>query len=314
MQRSCRSTIGACLASLARRSAWLVWLVWLAATGFALPGAAQTLPSAESATVNDFSRVLDAAAEADLAQRLDALKEETGVQMIVVTMPRLELYGGRGMRLDDYATALFNAWGIGDKDRDDGILMLVLTEAREVRIALGAGYDPIYDARAAKVLSTAVLPEFREGRLAEGIAAGITSARARLVLPFVEGRPVDLDEGFEAPASSQGSWLPYAVAGVFAWVVFMIRRASRRRRTCPRCSTVGLKRSYEVIEKPTLSATGTGMEHLTCTSCGFIDRKSYVIGMLSSNDNPHHGVSGAGTSGSGGDGGSSSGGGASDRW
>lgn len=287
-------------------------MIWLAAVSLGLPVAAQTLPAAESATVNDFSRVLDPTVEADLTRTLDALRDETGVQMVVVTLPALELYGGRGMRLDDYATALFNAWGIGDKDRNDGILMLVLTEAREVRIALGSGYAPVYDGRAARVLSTAVLPEFREGRLAEGILAGVASARERLVLPFVEGREVDLDEGFveEAPAGSN-LWL-LGIGGFFGWVVFMIRRSIRKRRTCPTCSALTLKRKHEVIDAATVSSTGTGMEYLTCASCGFIDRKSYVIPMVSTDDPHRHHSSGSGGSDFGG--GGSSGGGASGKW
>lgn len=305
----CRSTL---MAALANRARQLACLIWLAVFSLALPVAAQTLPAAESVTVNDFSRLLDQGAEAELAQRLTALQDETGVQMVVVTLPALELYGGRGMRLDDYATALFNDWGIGDKDRNDGILMLVLTEAREVRIALGSGYAPVYDGRAARVLSTAVLPEFREGRLAEGILAGVASARERLVLPFVEGREVDLDEGFveDAPAGSN-LWL-LGIGGFFGWVVLMIRRSVRKRRTCPNCSALTLKRKHEVIDAATVSSTGTGMEYLTCASCGFIDRKSYVIPMISAEDPSRHQASSSGDSGTGG--GDSSGGGASGKW
>lgn len=287
-----------------------VSLAWL--TFAALPAAAQVLPSPASSAVSDFARVLDPAMEAKLAQSLAALREETGVQMVVVTLPRLELYGGAGMRIDDYATALFTAWGIGDADRDDGLLMLVVTESSEARFALGAGYDPVYDERAARVLSTAVLPEFRAGRLGEGIAAGVVSARERLVLPFVEGRAVDLDEGFTEAAPEAGNLWLFGAGGFVAWLIFMVRRFLRKRRTCPSCGALALTRTYEVIDAPTASLTGTGMEHLTCGNCGLIDRKSYVIAATTTHDASQR------TIGSGSDGGfcggSFSGGGASGKW
>ncbi|OYW58387.1 MAG: hypothetical protein B7Z10_08175 [Rhodobacterales bacterium 32-66-7] len=286
----------------------LAAMVWLGS----LPAFAQVLPSPEGDRVSDFARVLDPADEAALVQSLATLQDETGVEMVVVTLPRLELYGGAGLRLDDYATALFNAWGIGDSDRNDGILMLVVTDAREVRIALGSGYDPIYDGRAARVLTSAVLPEFREGRLVEGIAAGVTSARQNLVLPFIEGRDVDLNDGFVEAEPPTGNWVIYGAGGLMALIIFAIRRSRRKRRTCPRCAELTLNRTYEVIEQPTRTATGTGIMHMTCTSCGFIDRKSYVIGVVSDSETPHQSQMG---SGSGGDsGGSSSGGGASGKW
>jgi len=287
----------------------LACLAWCAA---AFPVAAQVLPARESNAVSDFARVLDATAEARLEQSLVALKEETGVEMAVVTMPRLELYGGRGMRLDDYATALFNAWGIGDAERNDGILMLVLTDTREVRIALGSGYDPVYDLRAARVLSTAVLPEFLEGRLVEGIVAGVASARERLVLPFAQGRVVDVDDGFADSGAGGSLWL-FVVGGFVGLFGYMVRRSRRKRRSCPQCAELTLKRTYEVIDPPTHAATGTGMEHLTCANCGFIDRKSYVIARLAPKENPNETATSR-ADGDGDGGGTSSGGGASGKW
>jgi uncharacterized protein len=285
--------------------------------------AAQTLPEPLSDTVSDFADVLDPAAEARIAGMLAEQREATGVQMVVVTMPAIEAFGATpDQRLDAYAKALFNAWGVGGAERNDGILMLVETGPREVRIALGAGYDAVYDGRAARVLSTAVLPEFREGRLAEGIEAGIAASRERLITPFLEGRPVTLTDGFEVPvAPPSGPWLVLAsIGGVIALIAGAILRNGRKRRTCPRCGEQSLTRRYEVIEPATGLSTGTGLEHQLCESCGFTDRQSYTIGRLGG------GRSGAGSLGrssrsrsrggsSGGfGGGRSSGGGASGKW
>ncbi|MCU0827055.1 MAG: TPM domain-containing protein [Tabrizicola sp.] len=292
----------------------------LALVHLSVPLAAQTLPEPLTDTVSDFAQVLDDAAEAKIAGLLQQTREETGVHVTVATMPAIEAYGGSpGQRLDAYAKGLFNAWGVGDAERNDGILMLVVTDAREVRIALGAGYDAVYDGRASRVLSTAVLPEFREGRLAEGIEAGIRSARVQLIDPWLEGRPVGLTDGFESEGRDWSQAVPIAgfggVVGLFLWWVL---RKARLSRECPKCGEQTLTRTREVIEPATFLSRGTGLEHLLCTSCGFTGRRTYSISRLSSGSRSSafgaSGGSGGGSSGGGFGGGKSSGGGASGKW
>ncbi len=288
----------------------------LAPLAFNYTANAQTLPEPASDTVSDFADVLDPEAEGRIVQLLAATQAETGVQMVVVTLPTIDAYGGEGMRLDSYAKALFNAWGVGAADRNDGILMLIATDAREVRIALGAGYDAVYDGRAARVLSTAVLPEFREGRLAQGIEAGIASSRERLIAPYLAGRPVTLTEGFEAETPSATPWLAGGGA-VGAALVLMGLRSSRAKKRCPRCGEPTLNRTKEVIEPATRLSSGTGIEHLTCSNCGFVDRQSFTVGRFSSSGRSSgRSGGGSGSSGSSGGfgGGRSSGGGASGKW
>jgi uncharacterized protein len=282
---------------------------------------AQTLPEPLSDTVSDFAGVLDPEAETRIGDLLQQTRDDTGVHVTVVTVPDIQAYGATpGQRLDAYAKALFNAWGIGDATRNDGILMLVVTDAREVRIALGAGYDAVYDGRASRVLSTAVLPEFRAGRLAEGIEAGILSSRLQLIDPWLEGRPVGLTDGFESEGRDWSQAIPVAgfggVIGLFLWWVL---RKSRLSRECPKCGEQTLTRTREVIEPPTMLSRGTGLEHVLCTNCGFTDRRSYSVSRLNSGSRSStfgaSGGSGGGSSRGGGfGGGKSSGGGASGKW
>lgn len=289
--------------------------VWLTLATSAL---AQSLPEPLSETLSDFADVLDATQEGRITRLLAATRDETGVQMVVVTLPGLDARGGAGRDIETYARDLFNAWGIGGAERNDGILMLLDTERREARIALGSGYDPVYDGRAARVLSTAVLPALRAGNHAEGIEAGIVSARDRLIVPFQSGQPVSLTDGF---AEDAGSGLTPAILGfgaVAAVAGFGIWRQRRARVICPRCGAATLERRREVIEPPTRSEPGVGLEHLTCSACGFIDRKSYPVRWSSSEARRERDVNrrGGGRSDRGGGfgGGRSSGGGATGKW
>jgi uncharacterized protein len=275
---------------------------------------AQTMPEPPSDSLSDLAAVLTSAETDRIIRLLETTRAETGVQMVVVTMPSIDAFGGAGMRLDAYAKALFNAWGVGAADRNDGILMLVATEAREVRIALGAGYDAVYDGRAARVLSTAVLPEFRADRLAAGIEAGIIASRERLIAPFQDGRPVSLTEGFAEEQSGLLPWLA-GIGGIGGLIAYGLLRRARSRRTCPRCSEQTLTRIKEVIDPPTADSSGTGLLHLHCTSCGFIDRQSYSISPQRSGRRDGSGGSGGSSSGgSGFGGGRSTGGGASGKY
>ena len=288
------------------------------AVSLAAPAFAQTLPDPLSDTVSDFADVLDETEEGLISRLLADMATETGVQMVVVTLPGLATGGGTGQGIEAYGKALFNAWGVGGADRNDGILLLLDTETREARIALGAGYDPVYDGRAARVLSTAVLPPLREGRIADGIEAGVVSARDRLIAPFLAGQPVTVTDGF--PAEDGGGMTALAGFAAVAGVAgFGIWRKRRVQRTCPNCGAQTLERTREIIDRPTRSETGTGMQHLTCSACGFTDRKSYPISYSSTEARRDRADSGRGGGGGGGSsggfgGGRSSGGGATGKW
>lgn len=285
----------------------------------ALPAVAQELPAPLSDTVSDFAGVLPAEDEARIARQLDQIRAETGVQMVVVTMDRTETYGGAGSRIDAYAKALFNAWGVGDAGRNDGILFLVAVEDRVTRIALGSAYDAVYDGRAARVLDTAVLPALREGRIADGVSAGVESARYRLITPFLAGKPVTVAEGF--PESGAGTTLWAAgLAALAAVFVFGGRAVWRSRKRCPKCGEPTLVRQNEVLTAATRHMTGNGIRHMSCRSCGFVDRERYLIPAVSDrdengdDDRSSGGSSGGGSSSGGFGGGSSSGGGATGKW
>ena len=289
----------------------------------AAPAYSQTLPSPQSDTLSVFAEVLDATEEGRITRLLADTRAATGVQMVVVTVPGIATQGGADMGVEAYGKALFNAWGVGGAERNDGILLLLDTQSREARIALGSGYDPVYDGRAARVLSTAVLPPLRDGQFATGIEAGIASARDRLIAPFLAGTPVSVTDGFEVPeGKGSGTTVLLGVAAIAGLAGVGIWRRKRANRTCPNCGALTLERSREVIQQPTRSDPGLGMQHLTCSACGFSDHKSYPVSFSSREARRERDVNrrGGGTggrgSGNGGGfgGGRSSGGGATGKW
>ena len=140
------------------------------AGGVALPVEGQTFPPAHG-FVNDFAALLSAEGKAKLEAQLAKLENDTTAEVAVVTVKSLE-----GLAIEDYAVRLFEAWGIGKKGKDNGVLFIVAKEERKVRIEVGYGLEPVItDGRAGRILDNEVLPRFKNGDYEGGIVAGVAA-------------------------------------------------------------------------------------------------------------------------------------------
>lgn len=98
------------------------------------------------------------------------LEEETGAQVVVAVVESLQ-----GIEIEDYALNLFREWGIGDKDKNNGALLLVSPNDRKVRIEVGYGLEgAIPDSVAGKILDEYILPKFKEDDYDIGIKNGFS--------------------------------------------------------------------------------------------------------------------------------------------
>lgn len=118
--------------------------------------------------VNDFAGVLTSSQKEFLQSKAVAFKESTGAQAVVVTVDSLD-----GKSVEQYANELFNSWGIGDSERDDGVLLLVAVSDRKVRIEVGYGLEgELTDGTCGYILDNYVTPSFKQGDYAQGIVQG----------------------------------------------------------------------------------------------------------------------------------------------
>ena len=119
--------------------------------------------------VVDAAEILSFETEQRLSLRLARLEEETKVQLVVATTPDLD-----GRAIEDYSLDLANAWGLGDAERDDGLLLLVAPSDRKVRIEVGRGLEAaVRDEEAAAIIADKILPRFRMKDYEGGVAAGV---------------------------------------------------------------------------------------------------------------------------------------------
>lgn len=151
---------------------------------FAGWAAAQSYPEPSDLSVNDFAGIIDDETEQRLVEKLDALRAETDVELVVLTLSRQEMFAP-DLSLKDFARGIFDEWGIGDKKRDDGILVLVLRGDQAMRIALGKAYGKKADKASDKAVEQSFLPAFREDRYQQGIENGVTDLIENVVRPYV---------------------------------------------------------------------------------------------------------------------------------
>ncbi|MEW6398478.1 MAG: TPM domain-containing protein [Bacillota bacterium] len=240
--------------------------------GVSVPGASGGLP-APSGFVNDFAGVLSAAERQSLEEFCSSLEARTGAEMAIVTVRRT---GDESIQM--YAVRLFEAWGIGKKGRDNGLLILAAMEDRRVWVEVGYGLEGILpDGKVGAILDRYLVPAFKEGRYGEGL-----SACARALAAEIEAAPAEeAERGPARPAPVSAVAFPVLFGlGMAAFVIFLVyalvRAASPR---CPSCHARLLVRE-KVLTPATTLATGAALVLYTCPRCGYRREKRRVLARL----------------------------------
>jgi uncharacterized protein len=158
------SRIPSGLASSAVRLA-CAWAVMLCALAAAL---AVTFPPL-SGRVVDRANIISAETRGTLERKLAALETRSGIQLVVATVASLE-----GQEIEPYANQLFRTWQLGEKAKNNGVLLLVAPNERRVRIEVGYGLEgTLTDALSKVIIINAMTPRLKAGDFSGGIARGV---------------------------------------------------------------------------------------------------------------------------------------------
>lgn len=131
-------------------------------------------PEPDAGYVTDRVDLLSAEQERRLENWLLQAETGSGVEIIVVVIDSIRDYPGTPNRdIKTFAQALFDAYGVGNMPKNNGVLLLVALRDRHARIELGAGYGHARDRDATRIMDRKILPHFRAGNYAEGIARGV---------------------------------------------------------------------------------------------------------------------------------------------
>jgi len=132
----------------------------------------QTYPNYEELFLNDYATVVTAADASIIRAETAFLKDETGIELTILTIDSINDYATGDNSIESFATNLFNTWGIGDSVSNDGALILVAVQDRDMRIELGKSYGRRYDSMAQTVIDRYMLPSFRQNDYSTGILRG----------------------------------------------------------------------------------------------------------------------------------------------
>src|SRR5262245_24263999 len=174
--------------------------------------------------VVDQAQVLDAAARARIDGKLEQLESKTSTQLVVATLRSLQ-----GYDIADYGYRLGRYWGIGQKNINNGAILIVAPNERQVRIETGYGLEgTITDAVSRLIIENAILPRFRAGDFPGGIERGVDD----LIL-LLSGDAEDFKrraaEQRDRPSGTAGfSSFALVVLLMGIWFVVFVRRSQRQ--------------------------------------------------------------------------------------
>ncbi len=167
--------------------------------------------------VNDLANLIDPATERQLESALAELERTDSTQLAILTIPSLQ-----GDSLEDFSIRVVEQWQLGQKDTDNGVLLLVAKNDRKIRIEVGYGLEgKLTDLMSGRIIRNVMVPQFKMGRFDQGIIAG-----ASAIVGVVRGE-------YQAPAApkrrtGRRSASPGFI-GLIALVLFvnMLGRANR---------------------------------------------------------------------------------------
>jgi uncharacterized protein len=215
----------------------LVVTALLAMATFADAQSAVPNPRERGVWVSDVAAVIPEDAEARMNALIDALERKVGVEIAILTMPDVE------GTPKEFAVRIANEWGVGKKDRNNGLVVLLVTGQRRLEMETGYGLEGVLpDGWLGEMQNALMVPAFKRGDYGAGLETGLAQIVAR-----IEANPEEARDGMNVPTADlpvietedRGSpgavpWILGlgALAGGVGGVRFGIRRWQRRCRKC----------------------------------------------------------------------------------
>ncbi|MGH7739248.1 MAG: TPM domain-containing protein, partial [bacterium] len=188
---------------------------------------ANTWPSPQG-HVNDFANVIAPYQRQQIEKLLVELEQKTGAQVAVVTLPSL-----KGADIESTAVDLFHQWGIGQKNKDNGVLILAAIQDRKARIEVGYGLESIIpDGKAGSIIRDYMTPQFKEGDYGSGFLVG-SVAVAQIIAQnagvTLTGKTMDIPLSSNDNPYGQMSFWVFILIFITLWIVLSwVGRRGRR--------------------------------------------------------------------------------------
>ncbi|MCP1443867.1 uncharacterized protein J3D54_002999 [Pseudomonas sp. GGS8] len=186
----------------------LMLLLWV----FALTAQAELKFPELTGRVVDNAQMIEPAVREQLVQQLNAHEKTTGEQLVVVTLPDLQ-----GADIADFGYQLGRYWGIGQKNKNNGALLIVARAERKLRIEVGYGLeDRLTDAQSSVIINQVITPAFKAGNFSKGISDGVSA-----MLVVLGGNPLNEPSTVYESRGNQESDFVARHPGIFVFLVLL---------------------------------------------------------------------------------------------
>ncbi|MCQ2478484.1 MAG: TPM domain-containing protein [Clostridia bacterium] len=170
--------------------------------------------------VNDFANVLEEDVKSEILSRGAELAEKTKAQVVAVTVDSTD-----GQEISDYALNLGRDWGIGDKEKNNGVLILLAVSDREVYIAVGYGLEgALPDSKTGRILDNYAVPYFKNDDFSQGMLSVYKAVQNEVYIEY----GLEAEEGYvpveflAGDTEEDGNMLPIAISWIIMIAVIFI--------------------------------------------------------------------------------------------
>lgn len=184
-------------------------------SSFQIASAQKAIPELWSGRVHDEANVLSSSAVERLESQLKTYEDSTTNQVAVLIVPSLD-----GDVLEEYSLRVAEKWKLGQKERDNGVLLLIAINDRKMRIEVGEGLEGVLtDALSNRIIRNEIAPEFRRGDYESGVLAGVNG-----IISAIGGEYTAADFDSEEMEELSGGALIlialfiYGILGVFTFI------------------------------------------------------------------------------------------------
>lgn len=145
-----------------------LWLALVLLAVFSVHAFAAELPALTGRVV-DGANVIEPGTRESITRQLEAFETKSSDQVVVVTVPDLD-----GQDIESYSNRLYRHWALGQKQENNGVLLVVAPNDRKVRIEVGYGLEgTLTDLLSKLIIENSIIPGFRSGDYSGGIARGV---------------------------------------------------------------------------------------------------------------------------------------------
>jgi uncharacterized protein len=178
----------------------------------------EVIPAVPTHYFNDYAHVVPDATVGQLNAKLEDFERTTGNQVVVAIYPKMQ----SDSSIDDYAVRVFRAWKVGQKDKNNGAVLFVFVQDRQMFIEVGYGLEGVLpDALCKQITEFEIKPRFKTGDYAGGLTAGVDAILAATRNEY-KGTGTTV-AALHAHGGQNGNLAVYVV--VFFFILFLVLRA-----------------------------------------------------------------------------------------